>query len=214
MSIKICIVEDNLGMRESFAQMLNDAPGLRCLSAYASGEEAVRDMTFQQPDVALVDIHLPGIDGIECVARLKAQMPQLLVLMLTGYERSDLIFDSICAGASGYLLKNTPPAELIQAVEQVHAGGAPMTMQVARKVIDHFRNIQKPASSVEKLTPREHEVLRLLAQGYLNKEITESLEISINTLRNHLRAIYEKLHVRSRTEATLKYLGRQLPAGS
>lgn len=209
MSIKVCIVEDNAGMRESFAQLLNQAPGVRCLHAYASGEEAVRDMPVHQPDVALVDIHLPGIDGIECVARLKTQLPKLQVLMLTRYEQSDLIFDSIRAGASGYLLKNTPPAELIQAVEQVHAGGAPMTMQIARKVIDHFRHIQKPSSEVEKLTPREQEVLGLLAKGYLYKEISDSLQISINTLRNHLRAIYEKLHVHSRTEATIKYLGQR-----
>jgi DNA-binding NarL/FixJ family response regulator len=214
MTIKICIVEDNPDMRESFAQLLNRAPGLRCLHTYASGEEAVRDMPSRAPDVALVDIHLGGIDGIECVTRLKAQMPQLQVLMLTRYEQSDLIFDSIRAGASGYLLKNTPPTELIQAVEQVHAGGAPMTMQIARKVIDHFRNIQKPASDVEKLTPREQEVLGLLARGYLYKEISDSLQISINTLRKHLRAIYEKLHVHSRTEATLKFLGRQVSPSS
>lgn len=209
MAIKVCIVEDNAGMRESFAQLLNQAPGVRCVHAYASGEEAVRDMVSRQPDVALVDIHLPGIDGIECVARLKTQMPKLQVLMLTRYEQSDLIFDSIRAGASGYLLKNTPPVELIQAVEQVHAGGAPMTMQIARKVIDHFRHIQKPSSEVEKLTPREQEVLGLLAKGYLYKEISDSLQISINTLRNHLRAIYEKLHVHSRTEATVKFLGQR-----
>ena len=209
MAIKVCIVEDNTGMRESFAQLLNQAPGVRCLHAYASGEEAVRDMPSRQPDVALVDIHLPGINGIECVARLKTQMPKLHVLMLTRYEQSDLIFDSIRAGASGYLLKNTPPAELIQAVEQVHAGGAPMTMQIARKVIDHFRQIQKPSSEVEKLTPREQEVLGLLAKGYLYKEISDNLQISINTLRNHLRAIYEKLHVHSRTEATVKFLGQR-----
>jgi DNA-binding NarL/FixJ family response regulator len=209
MAIKICIVEDNPGMRESFALLLNQSPGLQCVSTYASAEAAVQDMRAQKPDVALVDIHLPGMNGIECVAKLKQQMPQLQVLMLTRYEQSDLIFNSIRAGASGYLLKNTAPADLIQAVEQVHAGGAPMTMQIARKVIDHFRQIPKPNSDVEKLTPREQEVLTLLAKGYLYKEIGNNLGISINTLRNHLRAIYEKLHVHSRTEATVKFLGRQ-----
>ena len=149
-------------------------------------------------------MHLPGISGIECVAQLKAQLPQLLVLMLTRYEQSDLIFNSIKAGASGYLLKSTPSSELIQAIEQVHAGGAPMTMQIARKVIDHFRQLHSPNATLENLTPREQEVLALLAKGYLYKEISDELKISINTLRNHLRTIYEKLHVHSRTEATVK----------
>jgi len=208
MAIKVCIVEDNADMREGVAQLLNQAPGLCCLSTYASAEAAVRDLPSQQPDVALVDINLPGMNGIECVARLKRKMPQLQVLMLTRYEQSDIIFDSIRAGASGYLLKHIPAAELIQAVEQVHAGGAPMTMQIARKVINHFQQIQQPASDVEKLTPREKEVLTFLAKGYLYKEIASTLGISINTLRNHLRTIYDKLHVHSRTEATVKYLGR------
>ena len=209
MPIKVSIVEDNADMRESVALLLNQAQGLRCVSAYASAEAAVRDLPLQKPDVALVDIHLPGMNGIECVRRLKAQLPQLQVLMLTRYEQSDLIFDSIRAGASGYLLKHTPATELIQAVEQVHAGGAPMTMQIARKVISHFQQIPQPKSDLEKLTPREQEVLALLAKGYLYKEIGDHLGISINTLRNHLRAIYDKLHVHSRTEATVKYLERE-----
>lgn len=206
--IKVCIVEDNDDMRESVAQVLNQTPGVQCMNTYASAEAAVRDLPAQKPDVALVDINLPGMNGIECVSKLKARLPQLQVLMLTRYEQSDMIFDSIRAGASGYLLKHTPADELIRAVEQVHAGGAPMTMQIARKVISHFQQIQKPASDVEKLTPREQEVLTLLAKGYLYKEIAGNLGISINTLRNHLRTIYDKLHVHSRTEATVKYLGR------
>jgi DNA-binding NarL/FixJ family response regulator len=208
MPIRVCIVEDNDDMRESVAQVLNQTPGVQCMNTYASAEAAVRDLPAQKPDVALVDINLPGMNGIECVSRLKARLPQLQVLMLTRYEQSDMIFDSIRAGASGYLLKHTPADELIRAVEQVHAGGAPMTMQIARKVISHFQQIQKPASEVEKLTPREQEVLTLLAKGYLYKEIAGNLGISINTLRNHLRTIYDKLHVHSRTEATVKYLGR------
>ncbi len=208
MSIKVSIVEDNADMRESVALLLDQAPGLRCVGAYATAEAAVRELAAQKPDVALVDINLPGMNGIECVAKLKTQLPQLQVLMLTRYEQSDLIFDSIRAGASGYLLKHTPAAELIQAVEQVHAGGAPMTMQIARKVINHFQQIRQPASDMEKLTAREQEVLALLAKGYLYKEIASQLGISINTLRNHLRTIYDKLHVHSRTEATVKYLKR------
>jgi len=206
--ITVSIVEDNDGMRESFAALLNQAAGLTCVSAYATGEEAVKAMPDVKPDVALVDVHLPGMNGIECVAKLKLALPKLQVLMLTRYEQSDLIFNSIRAGASGYLMKNIPPAELIQAIEQVHAGGAPMSMQIARKVVDHFRQIQKPASDVEKLTQREQEILELLSKGYYYKEIGETLGISLNTVRTHLQHIYEKLHVQSRTEAVLKFFGR------
>jgi len=206
--IKISLVEDYPQVREMLAKTFNEAPGLRCISAHGTGEEAVREIPTTKPDVALVDIHLPGMNGIECVAKLKAQLPNLSILMLTRYEQNDLIFNSIRAGASGYLLKNTPRADLIQAVEQVHAGGAPMTMQIARKVLDHFRHIQQPSAEVEKLTPREQEVLALLAKGCLYKEISDALGISINTMRSHLKVIYEKLHVHSRTEAALKYAGR------
>lgn len=209
MPIKVSIVEDNRDMRESFAALLNQSPNLLCVSAYATGEEAVLGMLADQPDVALVDVNLPGMDGIECVAKLKTKLPKMLVLMLTRYEQSDLIFNSIRAGASGYLLKKTPPAELLQAIEQVHAGGAPMSMQIARKVVDHFRQIQQPASDVEKLTTREQEILELLSKGYYYKEIGDSLKITMNTVRTHLHHIYEKLHVQSRTEAVLKFLGRQ-----
>jgi DNA-binding NarL/FixJ family response regulator len=208
MPIRISIVEDNPTLRETLVRMFGQAPGIQCVSHHATGEEAVSKIPAANPDVALVDIHLPGMDGIECVSKLKTQMPDLQILMLTRYEQNDLVFNSIRAGASGYLLKNTPRAELIQAIESVHAGGAPMTMQVARKVIEHFRQIQQPSAEVEKLTPREQEVLALLAKGYLYKEIGDELGISINTLRNRLRAIYEKLHVHSRTEATVKFLGR------
>jgi DNA-binding NarL/FixJ family response regulator len=209
MPIKVSIVEDNAELRDTLANMFNHARGLRCVSAHPTGEDAVANLPAANPDVTLVDIHLPGMSGIECVAKLKAKLPNLQMLMLTRYEQNDLIFNSIRAGASGYLLKNTPRAGLIEAVEQVHAGGAPMTMQIARKVMDHFRQIQRPAAEVEKLTPREHEVLALLAKGYLYKQIGDELGISINTLRNRLRAIYEKLHVHSRTEATVKFLGRE-----
>jgi len=208
MPIKVSIVEDNAELRDTLAEMFDHARGLRCVSAHPTGEDAVANLPAANPEVTLVDIHLPGMSGIECVAKLKAKLPNLQMLMLTRYEQNDLIFNSIRAGASGYLLKNTPRAGLIEAVEQVHAGGAPMTMQIARKVMDHFRRIQQPAADVEKLTPREQEVLALLAKGYLYKQIGDELGISINTLRNRLRAIYEKLHVHSRTEATVKFLGR------
>jgi DNA-binding NarL/FixJ family response regulator len=208
MPIKISLVEDMAGVRERLATLLNEVPGMRCVGAHATGEEAVQKIPSEQPDVALVDVHLPGMSGIECVAKLKGQLPKLQILMLTRFEQSDLIFNSIRAGASGYLLKSTPPAELIQAVEQVHGGGAPMSMQIARKVVDHFRQIQQPASDVETLTEREQEILELLAKGYYYKEIGDTLNITYNTVRTHLHHIYEKLHVQSRTGAVLKFLGR------
>lgn len=204
--ITVSLVEDNKGMRESFALLLNSSPGVTCLGAYETGEQALADVPRRTPNVLLMDINLPGMSGITCVGQLKARCPKLQILMLTRFEQSDTIFEALRAGASGYLLKNTAPAELLQAIEQVNAGGAPMSMQIARKVIDFFQQIPRPQSDLDKLTGREQEVLALLAKGYLYKEISDSLGISINTLRNHLRAIYDKLHVHSRTEATVKFL--------
>jgi DNA-binding NarL/FixJ family response regulator len=206
MPIRVSIVEDNRGTRESLAELLSRSPALQCVGAHPDGEQALERIPVEQPDVVLMDINLPGMSGIECVGRLKERLPKLQVLMLTTYEESDLIFDSLRKGASGYLLKNMPAAEVLQAVEQVHAGGAPMSMQVARKVVSHFQQIKQPASEVEKLTKREQEILALLAQGYLYKEIADQLAISTNTVRAHLHTIYEKLHVQSRTQAVVKFL--------
>jgi len=208
MRIRVSIVEDDRGTRESLTELLGRAPALRFVSAHPSGEDALQQMPAAAPDVVLMDINLPKMNGIECVARLKEQLPRTQVLMLTTYEESDLIFDSLRRGASGYLLKNMPPAELIQAIEQVHAGGAPMSMQIARKVVSHFQQIKKPQSDMEQLTKREHEILALLAKGYLYKEIADQLGISLSTVRAHLHAVYEKLHVQSRTEAVVKFLER------
>jgi DNA-binding NarL/FixJ family response regulator len=207
MRIKVAIVEDSRGTRESLAELLGRAPTLRCVGAHANGEEALRDIPVEQPDVVLMDINLPGMSGIECVGRIRERLPKTQVLMLTTYEEADLIFDSLRNGASGYLLKNMPPSELVQAVEQVHSGGAPMSMQIARKVVNHFRQIKQPTSDVEKLTKREHEILSLLAKGYLYKEIADQLGITLSTVRAHLHTIYEKLHVQSRTQAVVKFLG-------
>jgi DNA-binding NarL/FixJ family response regulator len=206
--ITVAIVEDNRGTREGLVELLGRAPNLQCVAAYANGEDAVRELPNQKPKVVLMDINLPGMSGVECVARLKQSLPQSLVLMLTTYEESDLIFASLRAGASGYLLKNMHPAELAQAVEQVHSGGAPMSMQIARKVVNHFQQIKAPTSEMEKLTKRELEILTLLAKGYLYKEIGEHLGITLSTVRAHLHTIYEKLHVQSRTQAVLKFLDR------
>lgn len=208
MPITVSIVEDNDETREVLATRVNCAPSLKCLGTYANGESAIKGIPAEKPDVALVDINLPGMSGIECVAKLKLQLPALPILMITTYEEPELIFNSLRAGAKGYLLKNTPPAELIQAIEQIHAGGAPMSMQIARKVVDHFCRTQ-PTSEVDQLSKREEEVLALLAKGYLYKEISQELGISLPTVKWHLGHIYQKLHVQTRTEATVKFLDRK-----
>lgn len=208
MSITFSIVEDQRDMRESLVEWLGHTPGLRCLGAHASAEEALRNIPSENPDVVLMDINLSGMNGIECVSRLKELLPRTQVLMLTTYDDGDLIFDSLRAGANGYLLKNTPQEELVEAVQQVHAGGAPMSLQIARKVINYFHRTKKTSSELEALTVRELEILKLLAQGYMYKEIADRLAISMSTVRTHVTAVYEKLHVHSRTEAAMKLVER------
>ena len=209
MPIKVSIVEDSRGTRHSLAELLNSSPALRCVGAHRDAEQALQKIPVEQPDVVLMDINLPGMNGIECVARLKERLPKAQVLMLTTYDDNDLIFNSLRNGASGYLLKTMPSAEILQAIEQVHAGGAPMSMQIARKVVSHFQQIKAPSSDVEKLTKREQEILALLARGYLYKEIGDQLGITLSTVRAHLHTVYEKLHVQSRTEAVVKFLRRE-----
>lgn len=206
MPITVSIVEDDHDTREHLAALLNGTATLRCLHTYATGEKALADIPRHPPAVALVDINLPGMSGVECVARLKLLLPSLPVLILTMYEENDLIFDALRAGANGYLLKSMPPEELLQALEEVQAGGAPMSMQIARKVVHYFH--RPPASGAElgSLSPREYEVLALLAKGRLYKEIAAELGITLGTVRTHQQRIYEKLHVQSRTEATVKFL--------
>lgn len=209
MHTTISIVEDNRGTREELIKLFNRAPGVKCLHAYPTAEEAVRGVPEAPPHVVLVDINLPGINGIECVGELKRRCPQLQVLMLTTYEETELIFNSLRAGANGYLLKNMPAEELVQAVADVRAGGAPMSMQIARKVVAHFHQRQQNAGDMEQLTKRENEILQLLAKGFLYKEIAGQLGVSMSTVRTHVHSIYEKLHVQSRTEAVVKFLGRR-----
>ena len=205
--ISISIIEDQPDVRESLVACLDNEPGMRCIGAHASGEEGLRNIPKENPDIVLMDINLPGINGIQCVARLKKILPNLQVLMLTTYDDGDLIFDSLRAGANGYILKNVPQEELVQAVRQVQAGGAPMSLQIARKVINHFHKA-KPASELDSLSPRELEILRLLAKGLRYKEIADQLSINIGTVRTHVRHIYEKLHVTSRTEAAMTLRGQ------
>lgn len=206
--ITVAIVEDVAGTRESLETILRRAGAVQCVAACASGEDALRDLPALSPEVVLMDINLPGMNGIECVARLKQQLPKTQVLILTTYQDSDLIFDSLRSGASGYLLKKSTPAELVQAIEDVRAGGSPMSMHIARKVVNHFRALDQTASEIELLTKREQEILGLLAKGHLYKEIASELGISLSTVRAHLHTVYEKLHVQSRTEAVVKFLNR------
>jgi DNA-binding NarL/FixJ family response regulator len=208
MPTTISIVEDNRDTCKHLEDLLNGEPGLHCLSTYNTGEAAVAGVPAEKPDLVLMDINLPRMSGIECVQRLKEKIPALQILMLTAYQESDLIFNSLRAGACGYLLKKTLSTDLIPAIELARAGGAPMSMQIARKVMDHFHGIQQPSSEVEKLTPREYEILALLANGNLYKEIGEHLGIAHNTVKNHIQHIYEKLHVQSRMQAVKKFHGQ------
>jgi DNA-binding NarL/FixJ family response regulator len=205
MSISVSIVEDDRKTREGLVALLRRATGVRLLGIHPSGEAALASVPAEKPEVVLMDINLPGMSGIDCIARLKTQMPGLRVLMLTTYEDSHLIFNSLRAGASGYILKNKSSAELLDAIQQVHEGGAPMSMRIARKVVAFFNQLPGPASESERLSEREDQVLAALAKGSLYKEIGAQLKISENTVRTYVKRIYEKLHVNSRTEAVAKF---------
>ena len=194
--------------REGLVKLLRHAPDLVCVGAYGSAEEAKRQIPRNLPDVVLMDINLPGSTGIECVAHLKQSHPQLLFLMLTTYDDSDLIFNSLRAGASGYLLKRSSKEELIEAIRDIQGGGSPMSMPIARKVVAHFHQIPAPGADWQTLTHREQEILELLAKGLPYKQIADKLSISASTVHGHLHAIYRKLHVQSRTEAVVKFLGK------
>lgn len=207
MPISIVIVEDDKNTRESLVQLVDHLSNLRCVGAYASGEVALREVSKVKAQVALVDIRLPRMSGIECVSRLKTMLPALQVLMVTTYEESDLIFDSLRAGASGYLLKRMLKDELAIAVEQVLAGGSPMSMQIARRIVTYFQKTKRVVPEMEELTLREREVLSLLAKGFAYKQIGAELGISLNTVRMHQRSIYDKLHVHCRTDAVMKFMG-------
>lgn len=206
MSIRVSIVEDDSRIRESLIVLIDGTEGFRCVSAYESAEEALEDILRKAPDVALMDINLPGISGIECVRSLKAGMPNIQIIMLTVFEDNEKIFQSLEAGATGYLLKRTPPDQILNAIREVHNGGSPMSSQIARKVVQSFRKKREQNDPPVKLSQREEEILRALAQGSRDKEIAEALFISVDTVHSHLRRIYEKLQVRSRTEAVVKYL--------
>ena len=212
--IQVALVEDDPNLRANLAAMLNNSTGFKCQATYADGESALQGIPAKRPDVVLMDINLPGMLGTECVRKLKDSVPSLPVLMLTVYEDSEQIFKSLMSGATGYLLKRTTRDKLLDAIREVDAGGAPMSRQIARRVVQFFQNVKELPTDIKKpavvvnLTSREQEVLAALAKGFAYKEIADQLNISFETVRTHLRTIYEKLHVHSRTEAVLKYLGR------
>jgi DNA-binding NarL/FixJ family response regulator len=208
MPISVSIVEDNEQLRGTLARVLNRADGFRCLSQYGDAESALVGLPKDRPDVVLMDINLPGMNGVECARQLKAQAPQTQIMMLTVYEDTENIFNALASGASGYLLKRTRSAELLEAIREVQRGGSPMTTHIARKVVQSFQKSGPSQQPAENLSQREQEVLDCLSQGFLYKEIAEKLGISYETVHTYIRRIYEKLQVRTRTEAVAKFLRR------
>jgi len=206
--IKVAIVEDDDWIRTNLAGEIARSEGFECVGAYATGEAALEALPRNPPDVVLMDIHLPGMDGIECVRQVKMLVPDAQILMLTVYEDSEKIFNSLLAGASGYLLKRTPQAEILAAVADVHRGFSPMSGHIARKVVQYFNQRGQAAGEIARLSKREREVLDHLARGVAYKEIADALGLSIDTVRMHIKSIYAKLHVHSRGEAVAKYLHR------
>lgn len=202
---RIVIVEDNQVILESLAEFVQRDPENQCVGLCATAHEALKLVPRIQPDIVLMDIQLPDMSGIECTEKLKQQLPEVQIIIVTVYEDPDRIFKALRVGACGYLLKRCTPEELIAAIREVKLGGAPMSREVARKVIAYFQEPVKAAAEVEDLSPREREILELLSRGFANKEIAARLGVSDGTIRWHLRHIYNKLHVRSRTEAALKF---------
>lgn len=205
--IRVAIIEDKATLRSQYERLLNDAPGFACCAAYGDAESALAGIAAAAPDVVLMDIQLPKMSGVDCAASLKELLPRVNIVMLTAYDDSDLIFRALQNGAGGYLLKRTPPGDLLRAIEDVHGGGAPMNSHIARMVVQSFQRKGASPRSAENLSPREEEVLRLVAKGLVNKEIADQLGLSIETVRGYLKSIYTKLHVRSRTEAAMKVFG-------
>jgi DNA-binding NarL/FixJ family response regulator len=205
--IAVAIVEDIREIREGLRLLIDNSNDFICKEVYASAEEAMEMIPQSQPDVVLMDIHLPGISGIECIRQIRSECPSTQFIMSTVYEDDDNIFESLKAGASGYLLKKTEPVKILEAIKEVYNGGSPMSTQIARKVIASF---QSPNSIDETgvLTPKEKEILKALSKGLRYKEIASDMHISIETVRSHVRKIYEKLQVQSRTEALNKVRGR------
>ena len=218
--IRIAVVEDDDGLRETFQQVFGSAPDFRVVGAWPDAEAALHQLPAKPPDVVLMDINLPGMSGIECVRQLKTILPKVRVIMVTVYDDNDSLFQSLVAGADGYLLKRATRLRLLDSVREIVSGGAPISPQVARRMVEYFHHLKAPgkerpaeavtaAMDLQVLTAREQAVLAKLAEGFAPKEIASELGISWDTVRNHTTNIYEKLHVHSRSEAILKYLGRK-----
>jgi len=208
MNTTVAIVEDNAELRDSIARYMAGAPGFECLGAYPTAEEALEGIPRQVPQVVLMDINLPRMSGIECVAKLKVLLPKLQIVMLTVYEDTDQVFQALAAGACGYLVKRASPDELLEAIHEVCRGGAPMSSHIARKVVQSFQAPGRSSQEVEKLSQREQEVLALLAKGHAYKQIADKMGVSLDTVRTYIRRIYDKLHVCSRVEAVVKYFNK------
>ena len=208
MPTTVSLVEDNDQLRGTLARVISRAEGFQCLSQYGNAEAALEGLPKEKPNVVLMDINLPGMNGVECVRQLKQLAPTTQVIMLTAYEDTENIFNSLAAGASGYLLKRTSSAELIEAIRDVQKGGSPMTTHIARKVVQSFQKAGASTQPTENLSQREQEVLDCLSHGLMYKEIAEKLGISYETVHTYIRRIYEKLQVRTRTEAVAKFLRR------
>jgi DNA-binding NarL/FixJ family response regulator len=208
-TIHVTIVEDDRSLREGLGLLISATPGYRCPRTFGSVEEALRGIGVggeAAPDILLLDIHLPGMLGSDGVKLFREKFPAMQVLMLTVYAEQDKIFESICNGACGYLLKKTPPARLLEAIREAHDGGAPMSPEIARKVVTLFQHTRQPEKIEEQLTPQEVRLLQLLADGHSYQSAAGQLNISINTIRNYIRSIYDKLHVHSKNEAVSKAL--------
>ena len=203
--IRVALVEDDAGLRKSLELMLNLSPGISCTCSCGSGEEALKLIPRNSPDIVLMDIHLPNRSGIECTAILRQQSPTLQIIMLTVYNDADTLFKALRAGACGYLLKRARPEEIIEAINEARRGGAPMSSEIARQVVATFQEPLPSGTEEEALSRREKEILDYLLRGFVNKDIATELSISVFTVKNHLRHIYEKLHVRCRTDVFLKY---------
>lgn len=206
--IRVSIVDDDEGVRTNLAQLVSNQPDIVCVSTHPHGRSACAEIPKLKPDVVLMDINLGAMDGIECVARLKTMMPHLQIIMVTVYEDAAKIFPALEAGASGYLLKRCSSEELFDAIRQVQRGESPMSGPIARKVVQFFQQRSRNSQLLEKLSPKEHQVLEKLAQGFLYKEIAHEMQITLETVRTHIRAIYQKLQVNTKTDAVLKYLGK------
>jgi DNA-binding NarL/FixJ family response regulator len=208
MNTRIALVEDDNGLRASMVSLLKRTSWIRVVADYADAKSALADIVRRKPDVVLMDVNMPEMNGIECITHMKALLPAVYILMLTVHDDNDSLFNSILAGADGYLLKATVPSRLLAAIREVCSGGSPMTPQIARRIVQRFRKSDPAPTNIENLTPREMEVLKQLALGNQYKEISANLNITVDGIRFHIRGIYNKLHVHSRTEAVLKYLGR------